>query len=340
MRKKKTITTISDVAKKAGVSKTTVSFVLNNEKGVGEATKKKVFKVIKDLNYIPNSSAKSLRAGSTKKIAVVSYRFSSQFLSKLIEGFEDKFYALNNDEYTIDFYSSENSEKKKNEILKEILYGHKADGVVLISQAPTKSIEKEYLKMNIPLLLIENVSDISSSITVDNCVGATLAVENLISRGKSKIGIINPEFALEEANSVSYLRRKAYRDVLTKHNIAIEEKHDWSVLRLVNEEGYDLADEIIDSGIDALFVAAGDLVTIGFLERCNERGIKIPEDIAIVSYDNMLYSALLTPPLTTVHQPIDEMGELAFEMIFEKMNNKQFVNKSVVLDPKLILRKT
>ncbi len=339
-KKKKRNITIDDVAKKAGVSKTAVSFVLNGTGNIGEETKFRVLKAVKELNYIPNSAARSLRSGQSKRIAIVAYQISSQFLHQLIHGFELKFYGLEDKQYSIDYYSTENSDKKKNEILKELLYAKKADGVVVISVKPTKAIEKEYHASGVPMLLIENVSEISSSISIDNYSGSKQAVEHLISKGRKKIGIVSPWFGLEDDGFVSNIRRKAYLDTLKENNLECREENQWVITQLIKEEGYEIADKIIESGVDGLFVSAGDFATIGILERFKEKGIKVPEDISIVGYDNMFYSSLISPALTTVNQPIKEVGAKAFDIIFDQIKNSSNQIETVVFQPELIVRES
>lgn len=339
--------TIRDVAKKAGVSHTTVSHVINNTGRISEATRKRVLQIIDEMNYYPNESAKALATNKRDTIAFVSPRLAAPFISSVMAGFENRAYSLNKYLYGIEQYSTRSVEVVKKELLLKILYGKKANALVMLSLKPDEKMLAEYNKKNVPVILIENEMKGAHSIKVDNYKGSYEAVEYLIKKGRKNIGLITgekiPAFQDEEIGSdVPGERIKAYKDALEKNGIEYDEKKIFQVHYHNLKEGQDGLISLLTNNkdLDAIFCAGGDIVAIGVIKEAKVRGIKIPDDIAVIGYDNIWESEIVSPKLTTVNQPIEKMGEVAFDLTIDSIEGRLTAEKNIVFIPELIIRES
>ncbi len=332
--------TINDVAREAGVSKSTVSMVLGNYKAISEATKAKVNKVIKELNFVPSVTARQLSTGKSNKIAIISYRMAAPFQNEILRGFEEKFYERIDRDYSVDFYTTEGKEDIKRQILLDILHGKKADGVVLITLKVPDDLQELYKEYKIPILMIEQRSDVCNWIDVDSYRGGELAAQHFIKKGKTKCGIVNAKNWGLEVGDFATERYRGFVDTLKKNSIEFNEEHHWQLYDLITDASYSITDEIIKSGVEAVFCAAGDYVTTGIYARCKELRVNIPKDLSVIGYDNIFYTELISPTLTTIAQPLYEIGQKSFEIIYEQIKEHKSLSKKILLKPKLIARES
>ncbi len=227
MKERKLRVTIMDVAKAAGVSKSTVSLVLSDHKGISDETKRRVKDIVKELKYIPNNTARQLATGKSNKIAFICYRLSSPFQQEILRGFEEKFYEREERDYTIDFYSTEGKEEIKEQILSDILYAKKADGIVMITLDVSKEMQEEYKKYKIPIVLVENRSDRCNWIDIDSYRGGELAAKHFLKTGRKNVGILNAsdEYGMELGTFASN-RLKGFSDALESEGVTLDPKHN------------------------------------------------------------------------------------------------------------------
>ena len=337
--------TISDIAKRAGVTKGTVSMVLNNYKDIPQSTRDAIFKIIKELDYYPFESARNLSKGTTDIIAFMTARFAAPFVSDILSAFERR--AIQADKYINDItlYSTHNDRKTKEMLFKSILYGRKASALVALSINPDPKIILEYKRSGIPVVLIENTVKGAHSVNVDNFKGAYMAAEHLIATGRKNIGFISGwinKIDPESIHSSAVDRKSGFETALRKHGYAIKAANTQMSSQYTSEEGRNFLDNFIKKRIklDAVFCAAGDVVAMGLMERARELGIKIPSDLAVIGFDDMMYARHLNPPLTTVCQPFDRIGAAAFDTAVDAIEGKLKKDSHIVIDPQLIIRKT
>lgn len=293
---------LTDVAKTAGVSPTTVSRVLNNRGYISEKTRKKVNDAIELLNYYPNEIARSLFINKTFIIGVIFPTTSNPFYGQLVFHLETLCESLG---YKVLLCNSEGREDKEREYL-EMLQRHQVDGI--IAGAHNRGIE-EYNRPNLALVgidryLSENVPVVAS----DNYDGGRQATELLIKRGCKHIIHINGSLSLE---TPANLRREAYEDVMRENQLT----------PLVYEIGDDIISKLFDENpeVDGIF-ASDDLIAANVLREAKQRGIDIPNDLKIIGYDGTEATRTLLPELSTVQQPIQGIAESAIELLMEQIN--------------------
>ncbi len=330
--------TIKDVAKKVGVTPTTVSMVMRNDPRISEETRQKVLQAVKELNYYPNYIGQSLVKGKTNTIAVVSNLFFAWFKMDILNGIGRSIFETT---YKMNQYSTR--DEIGEETLKDILYGKRADGVITISLRPKKEILNEFKNNNRPIVLIEDTVEGFAGVKVDNLRGAYIATDYLIKKGRRKIGILTGEVA-EGRGGLNVLERiEGYKKALKENDIDIRKKIMLETVCYTFEEGRKIFDKFIENkkGIDAIFCAAGDIAAMGLIKRAQELGVRVPDDVAIIGYDDIVISSMITPALTTVKQPIFEMGKASVKMLISQMeSDKKYVDEVVIFQPELVIRES
>lgn len=332
-------TTIHDVARRAGVSHTTVSWAIKDDPRITADTKRRVLQAIDELDYHPNYLARSLVSGKTNTIALVAVFFSTVFESQVLQGVERELAVLNLD-YIVNQYSTGGSTKRKNETLRAILFGRRADAVILLNTVPEQEIVEKYRQEGIPLILIEVSVPGAYSVKMDNTRGARLATEYLITRGARRIGLVLGRREGEEAGSSPGERLIGYRQALGQHGLAYEVSRVFEVFHYYLEEGRAVLHDLLDShpDTDAIFCAAGDMVAMGILAEARELGIDIPGRFALVGYDDIFASALVVPALTTLRQPLEELGRRAIDFAIEAISKAGVDPQTVIYQPELVVR--
>jgi LacI family transcriptional regulator len=337
--------TIQDIAERAGVTKATVSMVINQDHRITEKTRDKVLKIIKEMNYYPNQSARKLARGKSDVIAFVSARFAAPFIASVMDAFEQRAFQMGRYVHGIHPYSTQHKTEAKEELLQQILYGRTADAVVVVTIRPSQKVVDEYAARKIPLILLENTLPGCHSIRVDNLKGGLIATEYLIQKGRKRIGLINgvtqPPPGVDLVPS-AVERLEGYRQALKNKGLEFTENRVVAYGNYLFEEGRMGLKTLLekDPKLDAIFCAAGDIMAMGVMAEAKARGIRIPEDLALVGYDDMLASSLLKPTLTTVHQPLVQMGVQAFETAIDAIDGKLLEDRNILMQPELIVRES
>lgn len=311
--------TIKDVAEIAGVTVTTVSRVLNNRGYIGENTRKKVYDAMQKLNYRPNEMARSLLRKKSNLIGLIIPTVAHPFFSELTNYIEYYAYKLG---YKILLCNSyQDSVKEKEYIM--MLKSNQVDGIIMGSH--TLEID-EYLNLNLPIVAIDRMFSKSIPfITSDNYSGGVLATNLLIDKGCKKLAHISGFLGLETPANDRY---KAFVDVVTKRNIEnviLETK--LGILENYEEIVYKLFEEHPD--IDGIF-ASSDMIGISVIKVARELGKEIPKDLKVVGYDDITFSSLISPSLTTIKQPIEQMGESVIQLLIDQMEQKEFSLENVL----------
>lgn len=331
--------TLEDVAKLAGVSHMTVSLVIRNDKRITEETRQKVLKAIKELNYQPNYLARGLAGGKTNTIAVVATFFSSFFELNILKGME---MVSNEPEYYLNQYATRGGYKIKKKILMNLVNSKRADGVIVLNIRPSADIVRFYKKNKVPLILIEEEVKGVHTIKSDNFSGAKKAVSYLIKKGKRKIGLVIGKYENKFSALSSIERFNGYKLALKENGIEIDKRMIFQIEDFYFEDGIKALEYFISEGIkpDAIFCAAGDMVAMGIIKEAQKRKIKIPEDIAIIGFDDIVVSEIVNPSLTTVRQPIEKMGQEAYKLAVNAVEGKITEPQKLVFEPELIIRES
>lgn len=335
--------TIYDVAKKAGVGIGTVSRVINNSPQISPSTRLKVQQVIRELKFQPSAMARSLARKKSNIIGCVVPRFTGYFYFEVLNGIQQ---TLSNSGYDLILYNIDKLEKK-DEILKRTIRERKVDGVLLISLSISDKLAARFIEAKLPIVLVDSYHDALDSITVENKEGAFLATEYLIGLGHRKIGMINGCLS-----SVPALNRlEGFKAALRQYHIAYDDQLVVSVETngdpaiLENDgfnklAGYKAMCRLLALKGDrptAVFVSS-DIQATGAIQAIREHGLKIPADLAIIGFDNIELSEYLG--LTTVHQPMYEMGTVAANRLIAKIAGEVFDNFKTNFPTHLVIRET
>lgn len=323
---------IKDVAKEAGVSIATVSRVLNDIDVVNEETKEKVLVAIKKLGYRPNIVARSLKTQKTSTIGIIIPDISSQFYPEIVRGAED---VANIYDYNIILCNTDLDIEKEMEYLK-VLKEKMVDGVLYMSNSLQKDIIDLIRELEIPTVLTETIDEEKSfpSVTVDNLKAAYEATKYLIEKGNKKIAYVGPNDNNVNATSLRY---KGYKKALLEMNLEVNQSLI-SFSGIKAKDGYAAMEKIIDnSSIDGIFCAS-DEIAMGVINLLRDKGIRVPEDIDVIGFDNIYSSSIFYPKLTTISQPMYDMGSVGMRMLIKIINKQPLGKEHYVLNHKLIER--
>lgn len=322
---------MEEVAKLAEVSTATVSRVLSKPDKVTEKTRKKVLEAIKQLNYQPNGLARSFRTRETKTILVIVPDIANIFFSKVLRGIE---VVAREQQYQVILGNTDNIVERELEYF-DILRQRKADGVILLT-ARTHRQYIEQISLDFPLVLaceyLEG-SDIPT-VSIDNISSARKATEYLIQLGHRRIGYISGPMSV----ILNRDRLKGYTQALSTHGMETEsmliQEGDYSF-----ESGYSLAMKFLamENPPSAIF-SANDDMAIGCVKAAQASGLRVPEDLSVVGFDNIITSQIVSPPLTTIAQPMYEIGERAMRLMLDLIKQEPLKRRQFVMEDQMIIR--
>jgi LacI family transcriptional regulator len=324
---------IRDVAKRAGVAPITVSRVVNNSGSVNQATRDRVQQAIDELHYVPNTLAKSLRSRQSHTIALVLSDITNPFWTTVARGVEDA--AAVNGFHTILCNTDENPDKEATYIT--LLLQRRVDGIIIAPTTPDKDRLALLKQYQIPSVLIDRRVDGFKTDMVygDSLEGARLLTEHLIGLGHQRIALVNGPGTISSAQD----RAAGYCAALRQHELLVDES-----LMLQGEfkqaSGYQLTRQLLarDTRPTAIF-AANNFIAVGALHALREAGLRVPEDMALVCFDDIPPASAVAPFLTVVAQPAYEMGETSARLLIERLSAKRKLKpREVVLAPKLVVR--
>jgi len=333
--------TIKDVAKLAGVSYNTVSFVVNGVDKVAPATKERVLKAIDELRYRPNKTARALVGGRADSIAFISTRFTSVFGMNILREIEDGVHLAGlSSHYDLMPYSTRGEEGLKEQIIESIIMNRKADAVIMLGIRPGNESMENLKKEKIPVILIDEKLEGAHSVNCDNLKGACAAVRYLIDKGRHNIAYIGLDHAGNETWLSVKEKLEGYKTALKEKGLAADSALQVTVNNNFINEGRAVTQNLLklNKNIDAIFCAAGDSAAIGAVNAVKEAGLRVPEDIAVIGYDDIPVASAVTPSLTTVRQPVEKMGNEAFLIALEAMQGKLKEIKKQVFEPELVVR--
>ncbi len=324
---------IQDVAKRAGVSISTVSRVFNGTAAVSADITARVRAAAQELQYQPSRAARALRGNRSTIIGLLISDIQNPFFTALIRGVEDV--AQSNGYSLILCNTDENPQKERQYV--EVLYAERVAGAIIV---PTREHQRSlglFREQNIPVVAVDRrVKDSNmDAVLVDNVRGAREAVAHLIMNGYRRIAVITGPTITTTGRE----RLEGYRQALQEAGIPLDPLLERQG-SFKEESGRQLAHELLDLAEppDALFVA-NNLMTLGALDTLQMRHLRVPDDIAIVGFDEMPWAALSSISLTTVTQPVYELGSTAALRLFQRLQNpRAFTRQEIVLAPTLCIR--
>ncbi|ELY2737990.1 ribose operon transcriptional repressor RbsR [Cronobacter dublinensis] len=327
------MSTMKDVARLAGVSTSTVSHVINKDRFVSDAIRVRVEDAVRTLNYAPSALARSLKLNQTRTIGMLITASSNPFYSELVRGVERSCFERG---YSLVLCNTEGDEQRMNRNL-ETLLQKRVDGLLLLcteTHQPSPAIMTRYPA--IPTVMMDwSPFDGDSDVIQDNSLlGGDIATRHLIEKGFTRIACVTGPLDKTPAR----LRLEGYRAAMQRAGLAVP-------------EGYEvIGDFEFGGGLRAMqsllalpeppqaVFMGNDAMAVGAYQALYQAGLRIPQDIALVGYDDIELARYMTPPLTTIHQPKDELGELAIDVLIHRMAQPELQQQRLQLTPVLMER--
>ncbi len=327
--------TIKDIARNTGFSVSVVSRALNNKYGVKDKTRLLIENAAKELKYYPHAAARSLVTRKTETIGVMMADLSQPYYSQIIKGME---YSASQNGYMLLFSNSYESLEQRH-VVQKLIESGRVDGLIIIgSNIKEKNFVLHLLEREIQFVLVErNFSDPRvNSIFVDNVEGAFRAVNYLIEKGHHRIAHISGNLDFQ----VALDRLEGYKKALQTAGLPFIEELI-TTGKFIWLDGYLAMKELLryQPTCTAVF-AANDTMAYGALQAINEAGLRVPADIAIIGFDDLEFSHLTSPPLTTIHQPRYEMGEQAVQILVDQLRATEHSGAKQCFIPELVIRKS
>ncbi|MFE9276271.1 LacI family DNA-binding transcriptional regulator [Paenibacillus glucanolyticus] len=321
------MTTIKDVAKQAGVSVATVSRVLNGNGYVHEDTRSKVKQSIRELNYTPNEVARSLYKRKSKLIGLLLPDIMNPYFPQLARGVEDE---MQENDYRLIFGNSDEKKQKEMEYIQTFVQNNVV-GVISSTNDPEANM---YTGLNIPVVFLDRTSNDRPSVFADGREGGRIAAQEMMLRGSKEITVMQGPADVRPALE----RFEGAVEVLEDRGAAYQVLKTTS-FSLTDAEGfaYELFRQYPDT--DGV-IASNDIVASAVLKEAHRLEKKVPEDVQIIGFDDILLSSLLAPSLSTIHQPAYEMGRAAARLLIELIEGQHIERSSIEFPVEFMERQT
>lgn len=324
--------TIQEVAEAAKVSVATVSRYLNNPDIVAKETKLRVEAAIRELNYEPSILGRNLRKSESKLLIVLIPGISNTFYTEIINGIENTAIGKG---YNI-LLCQTDSNPQREAIYFNLIKNQLADGIITMDPAVDRKNLTEIAK-KYPLVQCSEYDEngVISYVTINNELAAYHAVKHLIKIGHKKIAIINSNEKFLYARE----RKQGYERALSESGISVHTDWMYTTENLEFESGRQAMKNLLNQKARPTAVfAVSDILAIGAIKEINASGLNVPEDIAVIGFDNISFSNMTNPRLTTIAQPMYQMGSLSAQMLINKISGKK--TESIILDHELVIRES
>lgn len=325
--------TISDVAEKSGLSKATVSRVINNHPYISKEKRELVYKAMEELGYQPNPSARRLRGQLTNTIGVIVPRIVNPFFSYLVDALEQEAYDHN---YQVLMFQSD--EKKDKELyFLNLLKTRQVDGIIMTSIESDREVIESYTKFGPILLCNEYISQSEMPVVrVDQTKAAYMGTKHLLDQGYRNIAYCTGGLFVDDGKDKD--RNVGFQKALNEYEIEINpgwvfiNKHTIEDGKLVMQQISDM-----DYRPDAIFTGS-DEIAAGIVLEAKSLGFKIPEDLAVIGFDDQPIAEMIDPALSTIRQPVKEMGVQSVDMLLSLLKNEPLAERQKELSVELVIR--
>lgn len=327
--------TIYDVAREAGVSMATVSRVVNGNPNVKPTTRKKVSEAIERLGYRPNAVARGLASKKTTTVGVIIPDISNVFFSELARGIED---IATMYKYNIILCNSDQNVKKEIRLIQTLL-GKQVDGIVFMGGEITSVHVEEFKKSPVPIVLAATTDEQGEipSVNINYEQSVFEAISFLIEEGHRHIGFINGP-AEVPINGIYKLG--GYKRALESHGLPFDESMI-AIGDYTYESGKEATEQFLDQAVKPTAVfAASDEMAIGVIHEIQDRGMKVPGDLEVISNENTRLAQMVRPTLTSIVEPMYDIGAVAMRLLTKLMNNEKVDNDEVILPYRIEYRQS
>ena len=335
--------TSAEVARRAGVSRTTVSFVLNNarHRGISDTTRERVLAVAREIGYVPNAAARSLAGGTSGTLALVvpklEHLYVDAFLAQLVASVRECCHLHG---FKLLIESTDGEGREPGQFL-QLVHGRSIDGVIVAHPRTTEMAHLQRLRdSEIPHVVFGCHLPAQEGLAMmgdDTCQSACIAVNHLLNLGRRRVALVN--YASNEYHSAAQ-REGGWRKALLDHGI--EPQDGWCIAAdITPESGYRATRELLARQLhpDALF-AGNDTIAFGALRALREAALRVPQDVALVGYDDIPMAPFADPPLTSVHSDPAGHGRQAVHSLLLQLQNGRPKPPAAVQAPKLVIRES
>ncbi len=325
--------TIQDVAKAAGVSVATVSRVINNSQAVTENTREAVMSAIKMLNYQPNLLGRNLRRAETQRLLVLLPNIGNPFYARIVKGIED---VAHKNGFNVMLCNTD-SDAEREKVYLELLKSRLADGVIFMAPVLDKEGLTEIGKSFPVVQCCEYTEGAQvSHVSIDNHAAAYKVTRHLISAGHKRIGMISSRGSLVSISQRESGFKKALADSGIDFRQELVKYGDYSF-----NSGLRAANQFVSmSDRPTAIFAISDIMAIGALRAIRENNLKVPDDIAVVGFDNINFASMCNPTLTTISQPKYDMGCIAMELLLQQIRGELKEPRNILLEYEIIIRES
>lgn len=331
------ISSIREVAKRAGVSLGTVSNVLNRPEIVAEETRRRVQLAIEEIGFVPNGSARQLRVGRSQHIGLVVLDVANPFFTEVARGVED---LANQAGYVVILCNSDDSAEKESHYL-QVLEEQRTQGVLITPVQSDAGYLQRFRRRGIAVVLLDRPSRIKDlcSVSVDDVRGGELATTHLLEQGHTCIAFVHGPLSIRQ---IADRRRGALKAIRTAGLDPDRVLVDISAPAQTAREGEQSVEQLLSARIKPTAVfCANDLLALGAMRGLLKCGISIPRDMAMVGYDDVEFAGVLSTPLTSIRQPKYELGRAAAELLLDEANNPAtHQHQHIMYQPELIVRES
>lgn len=326
--------TIYDVAEKAGVSIATVSKIINHTGKIGDDTKKRVLQVMKEINYRPSMVASALMGKKTNTIGLLIPDIANPFFAELARSIEDKGHEKG---FNVVMCNTDNDSEKEEQYL-QWLKQKSVDGVIIATGVQRELTFKELLEQKIPFALIAR--DLPSlavdTVLLDDYLGGYQATSHLIECGYKEIISISGD----PKTFSEHERLRGYHQALIDAGLEYKEELILKCNGTVEGANSTIQNYLKEGMTPKGVFAFNDLIAIGVINGAREKDLQIPNELSVVGFDNTILATVTNPPLTTIAQPIFDMGSQVINLLVETIEGEKKSKKRVVLTPELVVRET
>ena len=332
--------TLKDIAEATGLSVSSVSLVLNDRPNrISEKKRKLILEKAQELHYRPNQSAVSLITKRSMTIGLILPDITNTFFAQIAKGAETRSRELG---YSLMLCNTNDSPEKDEDYI-HVLLGRGVDGILLVSSYRPGNLSDQsslldHRNQEKPIVLLDrsmnklSASQKVSGIFADNELGGYLATEHLISQGHTRIGCITGPMGAASSKNRLFGHIRAMQTAGLVFDSSLVREGNFHT-----ETGYILAKQLLDQGVTGIF-ACNDMMAYGVYRAASERGLRIPEDLSVIGFDDLPFSQIVDPPLTSVRQSAYDMGVAAVDKVIRMIKNDSVVEPIAMMSPELVLR--
>jgi DNA-binding LacI/PurR family transcriptional regulator len=326
--------TIYDIASEAGVSIATVSKVINGKGKISAETRNAVFAIMERLDFQPSVIASALTGKKTFTLGLLVPDISNPFFAEIARAIEDQGHQLG---YSVVMCNTDNKDEKVERYI-SLLLQKSVDGIIIATGIERKEILEQLLARGLPIVLIARELPMIAvdTVVVDDYVGGCMAANHLIQLGHTEVAI------LSESHKVSSSRERVRGFRQTMSDAGHDLNEQWlKVCDYRVEDGKNKTLELLqESSLPSAIFACNDMLAVGALQAAKEMKIRVPKELSIISFDNTILSSVTNPPLTTIAQPMEQLGKLAVDLIVENIKEDKQMKQRIVLRPEIIVRES